>query len=277
MAVMARTLGLPARVAIGFAVGGPGNSPDQYIVTSRQAHAWVEIFLSGFGWVTFEPTPRGDAVVRPSYTTPQTVAPTPTSTPTSNANPSPEPTASATSRSEGFEEDPQSADGAGRRTLLVPIGIVAGAIVLLLSLVFPVAARVRRAQRFRRSTGHERISARYLDLLDWCAATGLGRRLGETPREHAHRLADASTLEGTSVRQLADLATAAVYAPADGLDPAVATRLSAEARRALGARLSKRTRIATGLGWGWWRTDPESGSFFGRRPARDGQPLERRR
>ncbi len=97
MAVMARTLGLPSRVAIGFAVGTTGARPDEYEVSSRHAHAWVEIWMSGFGWVTFEPTPRGDALLVPRYTTPAAASPNPETSPTPSAAESPEasPTASA--------------------------------------------------------------------------------------------------------------------------------------------------------------------------------------
>lgn len=266
MAVMARTLGLPSRVAIGFGVGGPGSSPDEYLVTSRQAHAWVEIFLSGFGWVTFEPTPRADSVVRPPYTTPQTVAPSPTATPTSGEEPTASPSASATTRSGEFEEDPQNLPGGSRRGVLVPVGIVAGAIVLLLSLAFPVAMRIRRRHRYLRArSGHERVSARYLDFLDWCSAAGLGRSSGETPLEHARRLAEPSSDARANLDRLARMATNAVYAPPNGLDPSDAERLSAEARRSLAEHLPRSTRVLTALGWGWWRTDPESGAVLGRR------------
>ncbi|GAA2661864.1 MULTISPECIES: DUF3488 and transglutaminase-like domain-containing protein [Actinosynnema] len=65
MAVMARTLGLPARVAIGFTPGFPTGQYQK--ITTDDAHAWVEIYFDGHGWVTFDPTPLSDsrAVVPP--------------------------------------------------------------------------------------------------------------------------------------------------------------------------------------------------------------------
>ena len=58
MAALARLLGIPARVAIGFTSGTPvaGN---QWVVTTHDAHAWPELYFQGFGWLRFEPTPRG--------------------------------------------------------------------------------------------------------------------------------------------------------------------------------------------------------------------------
>ncbi|MFC7616784.1 DUF3488 and DUF4129 domain-containing transglutaminase family protein [Actinokineospora soli] len=58
MAVLARAAGLPSRVAIGFTAGY--QSGDYRSITTQDAHAWVEIFFPGQGWVTFDPTPLSD-------------------------------------------------------------------------------------------------------------------------------------------------------------------------------------------------------------------------
>lgn len=65
MAVMARTIGLPARVAVGFTAGF--QTSDYRAITNQDAHAWVEVFFPGQGWMVFDPTPLGDgrAVVPP--------------------------------------------------------------------------------------------------------------------------------------------------------------------------------------------------------------------
>ena len=68
MAVMLRQTGIPARVAVGFLPGErvteadpqAGEVLDEYLVTTGDAHAWVEVLFPGYGWVTFEPTPRSD-------------------------------------------------------------------------------------------------------------------------------------------------------------------------------------------------------------------------
>jgi transglutaminase-like putative cysteine protease len=57
-AAMARSLGIPARVVVGFTKGEKDpNQPGLFQVRGEHAHAWVELWLHGFGWVLFDPTP----------------------------------------------------------------------------------------------------------------------------------------------------------------------------------------------------------------------------
>jgi transglutaminase-like putative cysteine protease len=64
MALMLRYLGIPARVAVGFA--GPAYDPTsrQWIFTDHDAHAWVEVWFHGYGWLPFDPTPAATASAR---------------------------------------------------------------------------------------------------------------------------------------------------------------------------------------------------------------------
>lgn len=75
MAMMARTLGIPSRVVVGFLQSDHTNSDGQYVITSHNVHAWPELYFENVGWVRFEPTPGVDAPF-PSYA-PQTIAPDP--------------------------------------------------------------------------------------------------------------------------------------------------------------------------------------------------------
>ena len=59
MTLMLRMLGIPSRVAVGFTSGNLENG--SWVVTDHEAHAWVEVWFAGQGWVPFDPTPgRGD-------------------------------------------------------------------------------------------------------------------------------------------------------------------------------------------------------------------------
>jgi hypothetical protein len=59
MAVMLRTLRIPARVVNGFRGDEFNDVTGNYVVRARNAHAWVEAYFPGYGWVTFDPTPGG--------------------------------------------------------------------------------------------------------------------------------------------------------------------------------------------------------------------------
>ena len=67
MAVMARELGIPARVAVGF-LQPEHIEGDTWVYSSHDLHAWPELFFSGSGWVRFEPTPSTRASGVPEYT-----------------------------------------------------------------------------------------------------------------------------------------------------------------------------------------------------------------
>ena len=61
MAVMLRTLGIPARVAVGYTGGRFDTGIDRYVVLDRDAHSWVEVYFPGQGWLPFDPTPGRSA------------------------------------------------------------------------------------------------------------------------------------------------------------------------------------------------------------------------
>jgi protein-glutamine gamma-glutamyltransferase len=61
MAVMLRTLGIPARVVNGFRSDEFNDLTGNYVVRAKDAHSWVETYFPGYGWVTFDPTPGGAA------------------------------------------------------------------------------------------------------------------------------------------------------------------------------------------------------------------------
>ncbi|WP_291382877.1 DUF3488 and transglutaminase-like domain-containing protein [Demequina sp.] len=69
MVVMSRSLGIPARLAIGFLPGERG-ADGESVITGADAHAWPELYFAGAGWVRFEPTPAVQTGARPAYADP---------------------------------------------------------------------------------------------------------------------------------------------------------------------------------------------------------------
>ena len=65
MIMMARSAGIPARMAIGFLPGSA--TQGVWTVTAADAHAWPELYLDGIGWTRFEPTPAVRSGAPPVY------------------------------------------------------------------------------------------------------------------------------------------------------------------------------------------------------------------
>jgi transglutaminase-like putative cysteine protease len=252
MAVMARTLGLPSRVAIGFGFGEPVG--DEIRVTTREAHAWTEIFFPGAGWVAFEPTPRAGVTRVPTYAAPgainPSVAPSASPTPTQTAAPV------TPGASHGPAEDPPGPQSTsnGRPAWVFAVVIVGAALILLalLAALFPIVRAFRRG----RARGARNPSAvRYVEFLDWCAGAGFGRRAGETPAEHAARLGSEEPTAVAPMEALAALADEALWAPPNGLDPDEVARAADTARDVLAGTLSRSKRLLAASGWGRWRPE----------------------
>ena len=74
MAMMAREVGIPSRVAVGF-LPGERVRDNTWEVSIRDMHAWPELFFAGYGWVRFEPTPASVTGTAPSWTLPQADSP----------------------------------------------------------------------------------------------------------------------------------------------------------------------------------------------------------
>ncbi|MGW2083843.1 transglutaminase TgpA family protein [Streptomyces sp. NPDC001880] len=171
MAAMARTLGIPARVAVGF-TPGTGQSDGSVSVGLRDAHAWPELYFEGVGWTRFEPTPtRGST---PSYTQ-QAVPSGDTNAPAlpekeSSAAPSVAPSAPdncpAQMRKQG---ECGSTAAPGATTPKAPgtpagtvVGLVLLAVVVLALPLLPLLWRLRtRRRRMGLSTGRTPPTGRY--------------------------------------------------------------------------------------------------------------------
>ncbi len=77
MVVMAREVGIPARLASGYAQGTYDYDLGRWVVTEKDGHSWVEVYFEGIGWVEFEPTAGLPALERPGGTGLAPIAPLP--------------------------------------------------------------------------------------------------------------------------------------------------------------------------------------------------------
>lgn len=65
MAVMARSVGIPARVVAGYTHGTFDDKQHQWVIRGSDAHAWTQIYFAGYGWINFEPSQSFAPFTRP--------------------------------------------------------------------------------------------------------------------------------------------------------------------------------------------------------------------
>lgn len=66
MVTMLRSVGIPARMAAGFARGTFDGDKDAFHVINADAHSWVEVYFPTYGWIEFEPTAAQPTIIRPT-------------------------------------------------------------------------------------------------------------------------------------------------------------------------------------------------------------------
>ncbi|MEU9863180.1 DUF3488 and transglutaminase-like domain-containing protein [Streptomyces sp. NPDC047971] len=231
MAAMARTLGIPARVAVGF-MPGSAQSDGTMSVGIRDAHAWPELYFEGTGWIRFEPTPtRGST---PDYTRQQS----PSGTPTQSAQPETSASAmpsAAPSTSESCPPDLRrlgecgpdaaagatSSDGGGVDPLKVALISLGVAVVLLLPLspwLWRTRVRARRLGSSGRTSedAAARTLAAWREVRDTAWDHGVAPDGSQTPRKTAARIVRLGSLEGepaNAVHRVARAVEQVLYAP----------------------------------------------------------------
>lgn len=225
-AVMARLLGLPARVAVGFTPGSI-DAMGRYRVYGRDAHAWPEVWFEGAGWVAFEPTPGrsgGDAsdylgidpstddTVAPDDTTPESAAPTTTVDPTSSVAPtttiaSGSPTTVATDPSDRLPLDSPA-------FAVVAALITATAAFLVWRVMVVPLVLGWRARRLARRPAAARVAAHWQRAARCAEVLGATFDPAATPLEFA-RSAAAVVADVTALEELAGLTTRSAFAATD--------------------------------------------------------------
>ncbi|ADB31939.1 transglutaminase domain protein [Kribbella flavida DSM 17836] len=195
MALMARVLGIPSRVGIGFLPGQAGKD-GEYIVRMHDMHAWPELYFQGLGWIRFEPTPSARVATTPTWT--EAAAPVP-NTPTTA------PTTAPTTP--GQSENPDLERGGADRDLPDDSGVAvvdtgnwftnggakAIGIGLLVVLVLGIPWLIRvltTRRRFARPPGRVGVEGLWAEIRDTCRDLGLDWSDASTPRQVGDWLAE---------------------------------------------------------------------------------------
>ncbi len=254
-AAMARSLGIPARVAVGFTWGEWDDTRNEYVVRGRNAHAWPEVYFAGAGWVAFDPTP-GRARPHDSDITGlqeaqlgvndgenRQVSATPTTAPITTRAP----------LSDGIDDDPDS--GSGFTGLQTPTdtaddssAIRSGGssdgipgwlawlgwstlLILAASLTVPAVRTVRRRRLIGRVKGDPLAAAElaFDDAVGALSLLDLTYEKHETPLEFEQRVRRSSPNSITGLHELVRSVTVLRYGqPHDPTSAAIDAREAAE-------------------------------------------------
>ncbi|WP_295783300.1 DUF3488 and transglutaminase-like domain-containing protein [uncultured Microbacterium sp.] len=246
-AVMARTLGIPSRIVIGYLPGTASSIPQQggteYTVSSSQLHAWPETYFEGIGWVPFEPTNSLGVPTNFASGTTGGGSAAPTTPEEDAAAPDAAP---STAPSQADRGDIDAQGGAGG-TVGTRVGTgwvipVVAVLVLLVAAAAPALIRVvLRRRRLAAARAGDPVAA-WRAVQEEAVDLGIPAPGAESPRSFAARLVDEHGAAADDVDLLREALERASYA-GDTVDPADGPALVAAAE---GVRASLAMRAGAG-------------------------------
>lgn len=242
-ALMARSLGMPTRIVVGFLPGAFTLEGGQRVseVTTDQFHAWPEVHFEGIGWVGFEPTKGLGTETRflpEAQAAPETdgssAAPTaaPTVTPVETQGPlGPE-----------FDQDDSSSVDAAHLVDMRPYLTVMGVVAVVALL--PLALRAVRLAALRRRARRGSVSAAWRIVRETAIDLGSAAPGAETPRAFGARIVAELGAPAADTGRLVDAVERASYAPPGGVDAAAVLADADRVRAGMLAAAEGRARVA---------------------------------
>lgn len=257
MGVMLRSLGIPARVAVGFTGGSYDAATKRYVVLDRDAHSWVEVWFPGQGWLPFDPTPGRSAANPASVSSPDyapsridvsvagligsAVAP---GAPGSSAPPPPSPRGRRAAPARAVAPVAGAGGGTGWRWALPGL--------LALAAVVPAARLVRRARARRHGDERTRVIAAVRELESALAALGWAPPATASPSERAAAVRAQTGVDASGLYARAARARYGPQPPRAG-EAAAAWRELTAVLRAARRRAPLRARVRSAVAPAWRR------------------------
>jgi hypothetical protein len=200
MAVMARELGMPARVVAGYTHGTLDPKTKEMVVRGTDAHLWTQIYFAGYGWINFEPSPSFSTFARPLTSSNGNVTVTPGGPASGGKNGShgrvglPNETGNT---STGISTTP----GQQQAQIRQDIGLALFAIVILILLGLLYFSFWWR-RLFHGLALSSQVYGRLCLLANWA---GISLSRSQTPYEYVHALAEVAPDQAVTLERLGDI------------------------------------------------------------------------
>ncbi|MCG3210772.1 MAG: hypothetical protein FOGNACKC_04403 [Anaerolineae bacterium] len=189
MIVMLRSLGIPARLAAGFARGTFDSETNAFKVLSRDAHSWVEVYFPRYGWIEFEPTAAQPAIIR--QTSPEQDFAAGANLQENNGQnvPTPERPGNIPIDEEAFGGGLPFAFNLSiplfNRQISLPPTAVGGGLAVLGAAALAGGVFLWRRRKMQAELQSETVAWFYQQMVKWAKWMGLNLRPWQTPYEHA--------------------------------------------------------------------------------------------
>ncbi len=199
MAIMARELGIPARVVEGYTNGKNDVKQNQWVIRGTDAHSWVQIYFAGYGWINFEPSASFSTFTRPIVSSNSVVT----------TGGSTSPTVSGSRNHQGKLPDETGGgdtsvalSSSQQQTQLrqtISLTFVGFVLLILLGIVYFGIWWQRLYHGYSLST---QVYGRICKLANWA---GIALKPSQTPYEYMQTLAEAAPSEAITLERLGDI------------------------------------------------------------------------
>ncbi|MHB8600159.1 MAG: transglutaminase TgpA family protein [Ktedonobacteraceae bacterium] len=201
MTIMARLLGMPARVVAGYTNGQYDNVHHQNIIRGNDAHLWTQIYFAGYGWINFEPSAGFTPFSRPL--TSQNNTGIGSSLPGSTGGPRVTTGKQRNENPNGLTNTGGSSTSSTGQALPLPqqAGLALGALVLLI-----LFGLILFSIWWRRLFSNYRLSMQIYGRICMLAAwAGISLERSQTPYEYIGSVAEVTPQDATALQRFGDI------------------------------------------------------------------------
>lgn len=211
MVVMLRSIGIPARYVEGYIVSSGSKKGNEYHITNEKAHAWVEAYFEGFGWIRFEPTSAYASVTASESNTDSRSGGS-----TGGSRPSWIDNVNNPGNNYDLEVNELPADNKKNIAILIVLIVVGLSILSFAGLMLYNSAKSRRKfNKLAKMDPRESIISAYKLILHYTSILGYKKQDAETPKDYANRMGNSLFANHANLKAVTDVFIIARYSKND--------------------------------------------------------------